>query len=141
MTTALFTSLTAGPVVLAAHLPAEVHAHGALAGQVLANQRTAGEGPTPGILGFIMTFVIALLVVGLVLAMTSSLRRVKHRAGQMGEAGRPADGAGPVEPHVPERHAVPRESDPADAAGDGPGRRDGKDVTDGPDGVESPARP
>lgn len=68
----------------------------------LVAQESTGATGSPGVLGFVVTFAVALVVVGLVLAMTSSLRRVRHRA----EAAE--------QPHVPERRAVVHDAD-ADA--------------------------
>lgn len=46
------------------------------------------QAGSPGILGFIVTFAVALAAIGLFFGLTRQLRRMEHRAEQMGLEGR-----------------------------------------------------
>lgn len=89
---------------------------------------------TPGLAGFLVTFALALVLVGLLLSLTRKLRRVRVRGGAPTPSGLPVeDGpvADPADPAAVDRDVavdpsgVAGAADPADTAdpAGGPGRR------------------
>ncbi|MCC2307082.1 hypothetical protein [Cellulomonas chengniuliangii] len=86
------------------------------------------QAGSPGILGFIVTFAVALAAIGLFFGLTRQLRRMEHRAEQMGlEGRRRVDGPWPGA-EAPD--APPQGPGAAPGAPGGPG--------DGPDGPGAP---
>ncbi|MDM8083188.1 hypothetical protein QUV83_00200 [Cellulomonas cellasea] len=98
------------------------------------------QAGSPGILGFLVTFAVALAAIGLFFGLTRQLRRMEHRAEQMGlEGRRRVDGPWPgaVEP-VAAEPAEPAEVVTGDGAGGGEpglGAQAPADGVDEPDAV------
>ncbi|MCC2316465.1 hypothetical protein [Cellulomonas chengniuliangii] len=86
------------------------------------------QAGSPGILGFIVTFAVALAAIGLFFGLTRQLRRMEHRAEQMGlEGRRRVDGPWP---------GAEAPDAPPQGPGAAPGAPGGPD--DGPDGPGAP---
>jgi len=86
------------------------------------------QAGSPGILGFIVTFAVALAAIGLFFGLTRQLRRMEHRAEQMGlEGRRRVDGPWP---------GAEAPGTPPQDPGAAPGAPGGLD--DGPDGPGAP---
>lgn len=86
------------------------------------------EDVSPGLLGFLVIFAVALACIPLFRSMTSKLRRVDHRARLEAE----------VEGEASDHHAV---EDPGDGAAAPDGTAPGPLPPDGPGGPAGPDRP